>query len=98
MEKGHVKIPIELYDKLKEIEKKQNLHEDELRAIKDSSAAEVKEAYSDICRFVLEIQKDISPTRIHEAADRIGFKLVVDINGQRSTIGDRGQREYKIKG
>ena len=87
MKNGHVKIPVERYEELREFERNSKEADDK-----------VKEISLDLIRFVMNIANSYThpDDKIHEAADNAGFKIRYEKNGVVSNIGKKGPKEYKI--
>jgi len=88
MENGHVKIPIELYDKFKELERNAKANEDK-----------VQETIVDLIKFVMNIANSYthSDDKIHQAADDAGFKIKYERHNVITNIGSKGTKLYKFK-
>jgi len=92
MENGHVKIPIELYDKLKDLE----------RSAEDLNSM-VNAPIQDLINFIIEFDKasPIKDKLIHDVADKCGFKIIYTKKREKDMdlvliIGTTGTKIYKL--
>lgn len=90
MENGYVKIPVELYDKFKELERKDK-----------EKDKETNQAVIDIIKFVSQIHHLLPESKIHSAADDSGFKVIYTRKRKNdmdlvTEIGKTGKRIHKF--
>jgi len=88
MANGHVKIPVERYEELREFERNSKEMDDKDR-----------ETIIHLIKFVMNIANSYthSDDKIHEAADKSGFRIRYEKNNLITSIGKTGIKEYVIK-